>query len=431
MAHKHQREMRLIVSDSFYDFLYKNRGHNRIARVLLKCINWQGHCNVTKLFMTTEHVNYLTLRGDGTISYLPKGKEHVLNENGNWARDNRQNGRPAAIIKKVLTPKAQRLFKDSEYESFVNAYKSECDREKVTFKLRPNVDIPDVYDMKRESGGTLGDSCMNGDGEYLDIYKCCPHVRILTLTNGDGLLCGRALVWKVEVDGENTTFMDRIYVARDHYAELFLEYAEKENWWRKKQYTSQAYKNEWMRGGEARNVYTTIKTPTDFEYYPYIDTFCYGGDGWISNDSDEYEYEYCQTSGEREYRDRIQCARSGDWIDQDDAVYIEYGRYNGQYLHRDYTVYCQTDSYYYYEEDDNLVEVDNLWYRYDDTDIVEVDDNWYHIDSDEIVYSDFDGEYIMKDDSVYSEHHDSYIKSDEAYEVAGAYFHESVVNKVA
>ena len=431
MAHKHQREMRLIVSDSFYDFLYKNKGSNRIARVLLKCINWQGYANVVKLTITTEHVNYLTLRSDGTISYLPKGKEHVLNDNGNWARDNRQNGRPATIIKKILTPKAQRLFKDSEYESFVNAYKSECDREKVTFHLRPNVDIPDVYDMKRESGGTLGDSCMNGDSEYLDIYACCPHVRILTLINGAGELCGRALVWNVEVDGEKTTFMDRIYVARDHYAELFLEYAEKENWWRKKQYTSQAYKNEWMKGGETRNIYATIQTPTDFEYYPYIDTFCYGGDGWISNNCDEYEYEYVCTSGEREYRDRIQCARSGDWIDEDDAVYIERGRYNGQHLHRDYTVYCETDSYYYYEEDDNIVEINNLWYRYDDDDVVEVCGTWYETDDDEIVWSDFHDEYILNDDAVYSEYHDSPIKNDEAYEVAGNYFHESVVNKVA
>jgi hypothetical protein len=113
MAQKTQhREMNLRVSDSFYDFLYKNKESNRIARVLYRCINWQGCYDVTKLFMTTEHVNYLTLRGDGTISYLPKGKEHVVND-GRWARDNRQNGRPATIIKKLLTPKAQMLFKDT------------------------------------------------------------------------------------------------------------------------------------------------------------------------------------------------------------------------------------------------------------------------------------------------------------------------------
>jgi len=432
MAQKTQhREMNLRVSDSFYDFLYNNRSTNRIARVLYRCINWQGARNVTKLAITTEHVNYLTLRGDGTISYLPKGKEHVVND-GRWARDNRQNGRPATIIKKLLTPKAQKLFKDTEYEAFVNSYKSECDREKVTFYLRPNVEIPDVYDMRRESGGTLGDSCMNGDVEYLDIYKYCKDLRILTLVNGEGLLSGRALVWNVKIDGEDAVFLDRFYVAKDHYCELFIEYANDNGWWRKKQYTSQANKTSWIKNGVNRDFFITIHTPTEFDYYPYIDTFCYGGDGWLSNDEDkDREYEYVQTGGEREYRERIECAVCNEYIDEDDAVYIQRGRYNNQYIHRDYAVYCETDCLDYYEQDDNIVEVDNRWYRYDDENIVEVEGDWYRTDSSDIVYSDFHEEHILNDNAVYSEHHESHIKDDEAYEVAGQYFHESVVNKVA
>ena len=431
MAQQVKREMNLKVSDSFYDFLYKSSSTNRIARLLRRCLNWQGYYNVTNLVITTEHVNYLTLRGDGTISYLPKGKEHVTNDDGRWARDNRQNGRPATIIKKILTPKAQKLFKDTEYEAFVNSYKSACDAENVTFVLRPNIDIPDVYDMRRESGGTLGDSCMNGDVDYLEIYKHCKDIRILTLMNNEGLLSGRALVWNVKVDGKDAVFLDRFYVARDHYCDLFIDYANENGWYRKKHYNSQSYKNDWIIGSKDKIVTTTIRTSTDFEQYPYIDTFCYGGDGWLSNDCSGYEYEYTDTGGDRCHVDRYECARSGDWIDEDDAVYIERGMYNGQYLHRDYTVYCQSDGYYYYEEDDNLVEISDCWYRYDDEDIVEVEGDWYRTDSDDIVYSDFHDEHILNDNAVYSEHHESHIKDDEAYEVAGQYFHESVVNKVA
>jgi hypothetical protein len=250
--------------------------------------------------------------------------------------------------------------------------------------------------------------------------------------NGEGLLSGRALVWNVKIDGEDAVFLDRFYVARDHYCELFIDYANENGWWRKKQYTSQANKTSWVKNGVNRDFFITIHTPTDFDQYPYIDTFCYGGYGWLSNDEcREHEYEYTDTGGDRCSVDRYECARSGDWIDEDDAVYIERGMYNGQDLHTDYTVYCQSDGYYYYEEDDNIVEISNCWYRYDDEDIIEVEGDWYRTDSDDIVYAEFHGEYILNDNAVYSEHHESHIKDDEAYEVAGQYFHESVVNKVA
>ena len=198
----------LHVSNSFRTFLHDS--DNRIAQFIMRAMyygSW-GY-KASRLMIRTDEVNYLTLRSDGTISYLPKGKEHKLTDDGRWARDGRQNGAAGKIIKKILTPNAVKLFKEIEFTNFVNQYKAVCDAENKTFVIRPNVDIPDVYCMKREPGSSsLDGSCMNGDDAYLDVYKYCPHVRILTLINNNGELAGRALLWNVE-DG---VLMDRVYV---------------------------------------------------------------------------------------------------------------------------------------------------------------------------------------------------------------------------
>ena len=209
----------LYVSSSFRKFLHDS--DNPVAQFIMRGIYYQGWgYNAHRLMIRTDEVNYLTLRDDGTISYLPKGKEHKLTDDGRWARDGRQNGTAGKIIKKVLKPHAIKLFKEIEFTNFVNQYKAACDAECKQFVIRPNKDIPDVYCMTREHGGAgLNESCMNGDEDYLQMYAHCPHLRILTMINNEGHLAGRALLWNTE-DG---VLMDRVYVAKDHYYDMFLE----------------------------------------------------------------------------------------------------------------------------------------------------------------------------------------------------------------
>jgi len=420
----------LHVSNSFRMFL--ETSESKVGQFLhraLKYRRWNYPC--ANLMVRTNEVNYLTLRDNGQLSYLPKGKPHTLTDDGRWARDGRQDGSPSKIIKKILTKNALKLFKDVDFERFCNQYKSACDAECKSFIIRENIHIPEVYDMKRESGGgTLNDSCMNGDGNYLDLYKYCPKVRILTLVNGCEELCGRALLWDV---GNGDELMDRVYVSKDHYYDMFLDYAKENSFIRKVEYKSYKDKTWFTRNGkDTLNKSFIINTSTEFDYYPYIDTFTYGGDGFITNSqTSDCIYEYCCTSGGREEEQVYTCEHSGDRIDADDARLIDRGTYNGSYVHRDYSVYCQTDGYWYYSEDNDLVEINDRWYSMDDDNVVEIDDTWYHTNDDDVSFSDFHGEYVVKDDCVYSEHHESYIKEDEAYEVAGEYFHESVVNKVA
>lgn len=420
-------------SNSFFEFL--RHSDSRIAQFITRAMVYKRwDYKIHRLMITDSEINYLTLRKDGNISYLPKGKPHILTDDGQWSREGRQSGKPGKTIKKILTKKTQSLFTDSEYETFANHYKAACDAENKEFVLRPNVDIPDVYCMKRErGGGTLEDSCMNGDSKYLDIYKYCPHVQILTLVNGCGELCGRALVWNV---GGGEVLMDRIYVAKDQYYQLFLDYAKDKRWIRKVDYRSYRDKEYFTVDGENTfNRVFKIETQTTFDYYPYIDTFSYGGDGYLTNATrNGYKYEYCNTSGSRDGdeddEDYGYCEISGYRYHYDDLTYIERGRYSGSYIYSDHTVYCETDRNWYYDGCDDIVEIGDAWYRKDDDDVCYVEDDceWYLRDDCE--YSEFHDEYIHSRDCSYSEHHETWIKNSEAYNVAGNIFHESVVSKV-
>src|SRR6187402_3220606 len=174
----------ITYSDSFLDFLRGSR--SKIARLLYraKYLNYPSY----RLMLTTEEIDYLSLRADGNISYLPADRQLKYNADGQWCRQGRQDGKPAKVIRKLFTKKALKLFKDSDFEGFANSYKAKFS-DRLSFQLRINRDIPDVYDMDiAPGGGSLNNSCMNGEGDYLDIYKYCDSLRILILVDEEGLL---------------------------------------------------------------------------------------------------------------------------------------------------------------------------------------------------------------------------------------------------
>jgi hypothetical protein len=422
----------LHVSNSFRRFLHDS--DNRVAQFIMRGIYYQSwDYNAHKYMIRTDEVNYLTLRDDGTISYLPKGKEHKITDDGRWARDGRQNGAPQKIIKKLLTPRAIGLFKETEFMSFVNQYKAACDAEQKTFVIRPNTDIPDVYCMTREGGGgPLNDSCMNGDSDYLEIYAHCPHVRILTLINNCGELAGRALLWSVD----NGTIMDRMYVAKDHYYDMFLEYAETNGLIRKVEYKSYRDKDRYVKSGEVFRRAYKIMTPTEFDYYPYIDTFSYGGDGFLTNCNSSYNetmYEYTCTGGNREGDNYMECAYSNNRYHEDDLRYIEYGEYAGQYIHCDHTVYVESNRTYYYENDDAIVYLESrgAYYLKNDDELVEINGEMYHTNYDDVRFSDDTGEWHLDEDVVWSDHKDTYLLLEDAVRTPnGDIFHKDDIENL-
>lgn len=173
----------------------------------------------------------------------------------------------------------------------------------------------------------------------------------------------------------------------------------------------------------------TINTNTEFDKYPYIDTFSYGDDGSLNNYG-AGEYTYNNTDGTRspeeeddDHEGEAYDEINEEYICEDDAIYIEYGerRYRGRTTHRDVCV-CTDNDRWYHEDDDNIVEVGGTWYEKDSDKIREVDGEWY--DADDVVYSEWDSTDYLLDDCVHSEPMNDYILRDDAVEIDGEWYHK-------
>ena len=403
----------LVFSESFVEFLYKIAPESKIARLIIACRRARndGFDFLYKVVLKSDEVNYITYRNNGMISYMPADREQELNDDNTWKRDGRQESKPARVMRRLFTNNALKCLKDSDFEIFNNKYKSQYSTEGFTFEVLPAKDIMDVYCMDRMDGGaSLNGSCMNGDSSYLEMYTQCSSLEIIVLKTTDGKLAGRALLWTLTHDGETIKLADRFYVAEDHLYDAFITYVEENKWWRKKYFKTYDYKTQFISPDKSEHMLTfTINTPTCFDEYPYIDTFQYGGDGYLTN-KERQQYTYNQTDGTRD--------GDGVWddiderdIDPDDAVTIDCGMYRNNTTHINNTV--DIDGSYWYKDDDDIRCIDGTWYHCDD-----------------VVYSDYDGDEYLAEDCVYSEYHNSYILITDAYKVADNYFHTDVVEKL-
>lgn len=452
--HFYKQNFMIHYSSSFREFLYKS--DSRIAKILTKInYRWDDYEDKYRHLITTEQIDYITFRSDGTISFLPAGKEHKQNDNGEWAREGRQNGRPGKVIRKLFTEKMAALIPDKEFEIFANQYKAEYNGEDYEFALLENKKIPSVYNMNRVNSGTLGSSCMNGDSSYLGIYKCCPKLKILILKDKEGLLCGRALVWFLE---EDFILMDRIYTCKEFMYDMFLEYARKNKWNRKENYKSFDDKKDFVRpDGKLFSKEITVHTDTDFDSYPYIDTFSYGGDGYLCNYPDG-PYEYDCTNGSRsgdsdDHYGEVYDDIDDEYICEDDAVCIERGDRRGCTTHRSNTV--DVGPYTYWRGASQIIqlEYDDEWYLRDDVvyserdsadypesdcvytgddwilrdDATEIDGKWYH--DDDVVWSKYSRENYVKDECVFSKRLDSWLLEEDAVEKDGDWWHTDEIEE--
>jgi hypothetical protein len=241
---------------------------------------------------------------------------------------------------------------------------------------------------------------MNGDRCYLRFYATIKEVRILAMYNEGGQLAGRALLWDI---GDGKTLMDRVYVTKDHYYELFLDYAVEHGFIRKLHYKTYEHKESFT----ADNGETSYKAWYKFRFdecnideYPYIDTFQYGNEGYITNDCDDTEYTYNQTDGTREGDDddTVYDELNDRSIDECEARYIDRGRYRGRFIH--------------YQDS---VEVNGEWWWDGDEDIVYISerDSYYHKDS---CYA-INDEWVHEDDAVYCKADDCHYKTEDCVEL--------------
>lgn len=430
----------LIVSESFKSFIQER--NSKISKYLADYYFYQNLPIYQDMF-NGDDVNYLTFRKDGTISYLPKGKTHEENEDGTWKRDNRQAGKPSKIIQKTLNPRFKRLFKPKDFENFANSYKKKFSDNGFRFELWDANKIGRVYDMTiAEDSGSLGNSCMNRDSYCMDIYENCNFLKILVYLNEDNLLLGRALVWTID---ENMTLMDRVYTTQDWMVDSFTDYARENNWWHKR---NQNYSDKTLLvspTGECIDKKLYISLDTQWDSYPYIDTFTHGGDGFLQNYRDSgCVYEYTKTDGTREGDEdsgRVWDEIDECYIDEDDSVSIDRGRYADYTTHINNTVYVESTGRYYWVDDDNIVKIGREFYEKDSGDIFccPIDDEYYLLDDGNVVdigvhdgevvheghcITLYDGYICTSDDDTVELYDGSYalINDDNIVEIDGTYY---------
>jgi hypothetical protein len=221
-----------------------------------------------RMFLSDEY-NYITLRGNNEISFLPKGKEHIVNEDGTRARKNRVNTTIGRFVRKLINIEEYNRF------AFANGMPTITDKMVETFVLKlggrnlsfENLNMDDVISIVNgddirdwyhedcyQMSGNLGNSCMRYERcqKYFDIYTYNKEQVSMLIMVLDGKLQGRSILW--HKDGQ--TYYDRIYFSSPYYLEIIKDYCLEKGW---KDVFSLDFVELW--------TYC-------FDYYPYMDNMC-------------------------------------------------------------------------------------------------------------------------------------------------------------
>lgn len=273
----------------------------------------------------TDEVSMISIRMDDEIlvSYLPKGKNAIYNSRGEWSRQNRQTARPAKIFKKLLIKE----FTTYQWEKFSNRFKSKvcgCD----DLVLVEGEDIRYWYDRRHyyTCEGSLGNSCMRYEecASYFDIYV--DHAKMLISTK-DGLLTGRAIVWKIGED----VIMDRVYTCYDYLYDCFASYAKERGWWIRETNSllSTGDQQTWLNPNNkyAYDLTTvfTLNLNKSYDHFPYMDSFRYYNDTeHILSTSPEYDWSLDSTDGEMHSYTEITCNNCGAQLSENEALWSEW-----------------------------------------------------------------------------------------------------------
>jgi hypothetical protein len=203
---------------------------------------------------------------------------------------NRTSIKIGRLLKKLLGSK----YSDVEIEKFVNQYKSSLDDKILSFDTWSDYQIVSGYSSKfytysGSSSNPLMNSCMNDQYTLVEFYNYVP-VKLLVLSNNEGHVFGRALIWKTD----KGYFMDRIYTAFDSDYYKFINFA-KDHDMIYKAVNKSGPKIEYVKNGVTGWFPMKINLKFNIMEYdadqftgspkniPYMDTFIYGQDNYLSN----------------------------------------------------------------------------------------------------------------------------------------------------
>ena len=428
------QELTVLFSNSFIEIIDKlNRQYDSRIGKILKDVNLliTGYneilytekdltlpiCSVLETVvdeidkLINDSIRMIDIRSeDFTLSFLPKGKSIEYTEDGKWARKNRQFGKPAKTIRKLLVDKN---IKEYEFEEFNNQLKAIVDQE-TKFQIVSGEDIRHWYNEKQyfnTDSGTLGASCMRHEEckPYFDLYV--EHAKMLILTKND-LLIGRALIW--ELNGK--TYLDRIYVSEDYLVNKFTEYASNLKWYIRENQDMMEDEEEMLWLGPEDNYESedfhniTIKLNHLYEYYPYLDTLRYLDriDKTISNRWSDGCYFLSDAGGEVTGYETQTCECCGyteNYIDGGESDNIVYSEYEGGYYCHGCVIYSDIGDDYYFRDSVTPYHLNERLRDYILTEdipfndeVVEINDEYYSVNHPDVIYDEETETYYIKNE---------------------------------
>jgi hypothetical protein len=420
-----ERRAKLVVfSASMRQMLQEIGEHNYVAKYMLSNSD------------NTLFGNYVTMRGE-MCSFLPKGKPHMVNDEGTWRREGRQEMKPAKLARKILPDEYTEALSEKDFETFNNMVRSyigingDEDGEGRTVQLEvvSGKDIrkyyyEENYSKLADSSSNLWGSCMRYEScqDYFDIFVE-NNVKMLIAKDVFGKVVGRALLWEC-TNGRKA--MDTIYTP-ERLRPMFIKWAIDNEHYYKSQQSCHHHEFDMFAGSPCDDWEATIQLDdSDFSEYPYMDTFMYLNDDnhTLSNREGCHKLVLRDTSGGFERCGVVYDDLDDTDIDEDYAVYISYHtgsvswsgtthidntvmtRYSGRILERDS---IEVDGHYYAEGDENIVYVDsrNEYYHVDDTVVTEDGDTIHEDDARECA---FDGCTYHEDDM--TKHEDVWVHND-------------------
>ena len=358
----------------------------------IKFTQFKKALSILKKAAETNYPNNLTLYdyigkklSDGSVSQLDI---NTFYDDTDWGiKDKSRNSTGIGRLVNQIFPGK---YNSKEVEDFVNSFKNANKPAENEMKLVKGEDIRKYYLVTNysEEIGDLGGSCMRYTRcqSYLDIYVKNPEqVQLLVYTNDEDQVIGRALLWKLNDKKSKSIedaeyFLDRVYGIDDSIKKMFQDYANDQGWaWR----TTSSYgdcQDITYKGVSGYGVkMTIILDKSDFNYYPYMDTFkeLDVNQNKLYNQDENENWTLTNTDGT--YEDN-----NGVWSDWEDRRIPE-----------DEAVYSDWLDTHIYERNAVNISLGSSRYR-----------GWWPDNHDDIVYDQFREEWIHNNDSTYSEYLD-------------------------
>ena len=212
------------------------------------------------------------------------------------------------------------------------------DLKKLDLKVFEGSDIPTIYATDSNDIGSM--SCMQGKPQsYFEIFSDLP-VKLYTIFE-NGTLYARCLVWEVKRSywDKPKIYIDRIYtyahnepLSKHIYKRIILEIMRINNIDKSEQihaYNFRHINSDDLKGYSYcpfNEVYFKSMCLSDFEQFPYMDTFQYGNDNddCISIDKeDSSSHLFDCTGGGYSEVEQITCECCGAEMHEDEQMYCE------------------------------------------------------------------------------------------------------------